>query len=136
MNKKPPEFCDRFWEVCDMLDCWNKNMADNFVLSWINCIDESMSKWVNEYTCPGFMFVPQKPWPFGNEYHDAGCADSNIIWALELCEGKDCPTQLNNKEFDELGRTIGMLLCLTKHVSGSGKIFILDSGFCVLKSNH
>ena len=57
MNKKPPEFRDQFWEVCDMLDCWNKNMADNFVPSWINCIDESMSKWVNEYTCPGFMFV-------------------------------------------------------------------------------
>ena len=34
------------------------------------------------------MFVPQKPWPFGNEYHDAGCADSDIIWALELCEEK------------------------------------------------
>ena len=44
MNKKPPEFCDRCWEVCDMLDCWNKNMANNFVPSWINCINESMSK--------------------------------------------------------------------------------------------
>ena len=80
------------------------------------------------------MFVLQKPWPYGNEYHDAGCADSNIIWALEHHEGKDHPTQLNNKEFDELGKTIGMLLCLTKPVWGSGKIFILDSGFCVLKA--
>ena len=79
------------------------------------------------------MFVPRKPWAFGNEYHDARCADSDIIWALELCEGKDCPTQLNNKKFDELGKTIGMLLHLTKPVWGSGKIFILDSGFCVLK---
>ena len=93
-----------------------------------------MSMWVNEYTCPGFMFVPQKLWPFGNEYHDAGCADSDIIWALELHEGKDHPTQLNNKEFDELGKTIGMLLHLTEPVWGSGKIFILDSGFCVLKA--
>ena len=134
MNKKPPEFCDRFWEVCDMLDCWNKNMANNFVLSWINCIDESMTKWVNEYTCPGFMLVPQKPWPFANEYHDAGCADSDIIWALELHEGKDCPTQLNNKVFDELGKTIRTLLHLMKPVWGSGKLFILDSDFCVLKA--
>ena len=78
MDKKPPEFCDQFWEVHDMLDCWNKNMVNNFVPSWINCIDESMSKRVNEYTCPGLMFVPQKPWPFGN---DAGCTDSDIIWA-------------------------------------------------------
>ena len=50
-------------------------------------IDESMTKWVNEYTCPGFMFVPRKPWPFGNEYHDAGCAESDIIWQVELREG-------------------------------------------------
>ena len=116
MNKQPPEFRDRFWEVHHMLDCWNKNMANNVVLSWINWIDESMSKWVNEYTWPGIMFVPRKPWPFGNEYHDAGCADSDIIWALELREGKYCPIQLNNKEFDKLGKTIGMLLCLTKPV--------------------
>ena len=34
---------------------------------------------VNEFTCPGFTYVPRKPWPFGNEYHDAGCADCDII---------------------------------------------------------
>ena len=61
-NKEPPEYNDRFWEVCDMLDCWNKNMAKMFLPNWMNCIDKSMSKWVNEYTCPGFMFVPHKPW--------------------------------------------------------------------------
>ena len=53
---------------------------------------------------------------------------------MELREGKDHPTQLNNKEFDELGKTIGMLLRLMKPVWGSGKIFVLDSGFCVLKA--
>ena len=68
------------------------------------------------------MFVPRKPWPFGNENHDAGCVDSDIIWALELRKGKDHPTQLNNKEFDKLSKTIGTLLCLTKPVWGSGKI--------------
>ena len=130
----PPTYKDRFWEVREMLDKWNKNMATNFVPSWINCIDESMSKWLNEYTCPGFMFVPRKPWPFGNEYHDAGCADSNIIWSLELREGKDRPPQLNNKQFDDLGKTVGTLLRLTEPVWGSGKVFILDSGFCVLKA--
>ena len=59
-NKEPPEYKDRFWEVHDMLDCWNKNMAKMFLPSWMNCIDESMSKRVNECTCPGFMFVPCK----------------------------------------------------------------------------
>ena len=133
-NNNPPTYKDRFWEVHEMLEEWNKNMATNFVPSWINCIDESMSKWLNEYTCPGFMFVPRKLWPFGNEYHDAGCADSNIIWSLELREGKDRPPQLNNKPFDDLGKTVRTLLQLTEPVWGSGKVFILDSGFCILKA--
>ena len=133
-SKDPPEYKDRFWEVRDMLDCWNKNMAKMFLPSWMNCIDESMSKWVNEYTCPGFMFVPRKPWSFGNEYHDAGCAESDIIWSLELREGKDWPTQLNNKPFDDLGKTVGTLLRLTEPVWGSGRVFVLDSGFCVLQA--
>ena len=77
----PPQYQDRFWEVQTMLQMWNENMRTNFLPSWINCIDELMSKWINEYMCPGFMYVPRKPWKFGNEYHDAGCADSNIIWA-------------------------------------------------------
>ena len=133
-SKDPPEYKDRFWEVRDMLDCWNKNMAKMFLPIWMNCIDESMSKWVNEYTCPGFMFVPCKPWSFGNEYHDAGCAESDIIWSLELWEGKDRPTQLNNKPFDDLGKTVGTLLRLTEPVWGSGRVFVLDSGFCVLQA--
>ena len=86
-----------------MLQMWNNNMGTNFLPSWINCIDESMSKWINEYTCPGFMYIPRKPWKFGNKYHDAGCADSDIIWVLDLREGKDQPQNLGPKEFDNIG---------------------------------
>ena len=63
----PPQYKDHFWEVRWMLQEWNKNMGTDFSPSWINCIDKSMSKWVNEFTCPGFMYVPRKPWPFGND---------------------------------------------------------------------
>ena len=80
-EEAPPTYHYCFGEVRRMLDMWNKNMGTNFSPSWIKCIDKSMSKWVNEFSCPGFMFVPQKPWPFGNEYHDAGCTDSDIIWS-------------------------------------------------------
>ena len=135
-NINPPTYNDRFWEVREMLEEWNKNMATNFVPSWINCIDESMSKWLNEYTCLGFMFVPRKPWPFRNKYHNAGCANSNIIWSLELHEGKDRPPQLNNKPFDDLRKTVGTLLWLTEPVWGSGKVFILDSGFLHSQGNY
>ena len=81
-NMDPHEYKDRFWQVCNMLDCWNKNMAIMFLPSCMNCIDESMRKCINEFTCPGLMFVPHKPWYFGNEYHDAGCVESDIILSL------------------------------------------------------
>ena len=103
-----------------MLRMWNNNMGTNFLPSWINCIDESMSNWIDKYTClsnwidkytcPGFMYIPRKPWKFGNEYHDAGCADSDIIWALDLREGKDQPQNLGPKEFDNIGKTTGIQL--------------------------
>ena len=130
----PPQYKDHFWEVRWMLQEWNKNMGTNFSPSWINCIDKSMSKWVNEFTFPGFMYMPRKPWPFGNEYHDTGCADCDIIWGVDLREGKDRPRNLGNEEFDEMGKTTGILLRLTKHFWHLGKVFVLDSGFCVLKS--
>ena len=60
-NNNPPADKDRFWEVHQLLESWNNNMATNFIPLWINAIDESMSKWINEYTCPGFMFVPRNP---------------------------------------------------------------------------
>ena len=56
------------------------------------------------------MYIPRKPWKFGNEYHDTGCADSNITWALDLREGKDQPQTLGHKEFDNIGKTTGILL--------------------------
>ena len=50
-----------------------------------------MLKWLNEYMCPGFMCVPWKPWKFGNAYHDAGYAESDIVWQVDLQDGKDHP---------------------------------------------
>ena len=88
-DESPPTLLDRFWEIRWLIVAWNKNMDENFIPSWINAIDESMSKWLNKYTCPGFMFVPRKPWKFGNEYHDVGCSLSDIIWQVDLQEGKD-----------------------------------------------
>ena len=107
VDHDPPVLLDHFWEVQQLIDAWNQNMAENFLPSWINVIDKSMSKWVNEYTCPGFMFVPRKPWPFGNAFNDAGYADSDLIWQVKLREGKDRPQHLGGKEHDEKGRLLG-----------------------------
>eukprot|EP00934_Nitzschia_sp_Nitz4_P007490 Nitzschia sp. Nitz4//scaffold526_size3785//2112//3756//NITZ4_009261-RA/size3785-processed-gene-0.3-mRNA-1//1//CDS//3329553959//7480//frame0 len=129
----PPAFQDRFWEVRQMLECWNANMSDCFSASWVSCLDESMSKWVNKYTCPGFMCVPRKPWPLGNEYHSIACSESGLMYAIELVEGRDEPRQQPAKEFHELGKTVSLLLRLTRPLWGSSKLVILDSGFCVLQ---
>ena len=68
---------------------WNSNMNQQFSPGYVNCLDESMSVWTNQLTCPGFMFVPRKPWPFGNEYHSVCCCLSGIMWGIDLVEGKD-----------------------------------------------
>ena len=107
-KENPPAFVDHFWEVCKLIDAWNESMSKNFSPSWINTIDESISKWINEFTCPGFMYVPCKPWPFGNEYYDAGCADSDIIWQVDLREGKDHPVQLGGKSMMKRVRQQGL----------------------------
>ena len=69
-DKSAPELLDKFWEVRDLISAWNASMEVEFLPSWINAIDESMSKWLNEYTCLGFMYIPRKPWKLGNEWHD------------------------------------------------------------------
>ena len=62
MDKSAPELLDKFWEVRDLISAWNANMEVEFLPSWTNAIDESLSKWLNEYTCLGFMYIPRKPW--------------------------------------------------------------------------
>ena len=131
----PTTYRDKFWEIREMLEAWNKNMQEHFVPSWVSCLDESMSTWTNKFTCPGFMFVPRKPWPFGNEYHTMSCAKSDILYSMELVEGKDQPKEGPHKDkaFDNLGRTVGLLLRLTTPIWHQARTVILDSGFCVLK---
>ena len=80
-----------------MVEAWRLNMVENFVSGYVNCLDESMSVWTNKFTCPGFMFVPCKPWLFGNEYHTVCCCTSGIMWGIDLVEGKDCHDLLGNR---------------------------------------
>mmetsp|Transcript_29007 Transcript_29007/g.44579 ORF Transcript_29007/g.44579 Transcript_29007/m.44579 type:complete len:123 (+) Transcript_29007:326-694(+) len=108
-------------------------MSKCFSSGWMTCLDKYMSPWMSQFTCPGFMFVPRKPWPFGNEWHTIACGHSNVLFQVELVKGKDFPKEQPMPEFNELGKTVGLLLCLTKPLWGTGKIVILDSGFCVLQ---
>jgi hypothetical protein len=115
-NKEPPPYKDRFWQIRDVIQAWNDNMVDEFQAGWITVLDESMSKWVNKYTCPGFMVVPRKPWPLGNEYHSIVCSQSDVMFAIELVEGKDVPSHRDHPRFEhhEKGKTVSKLIRLTK----------------------
>ena len=128
-----PTFIDKFWEVRQMIEAWGMNMKDNFIPGYMNCLDESMSMWTNKFTCPGFMFIPCKPWPFGNKYHTICCCSSGVMWGIDLVEGKDCPPQLGIQQYDNLGSMVGLLLCMLSPIYHKGFAVILDSGFCVLK---
>ena len=130
--RQPPAFRDRFWEVREIIQAWNANMTEQFTPSWVSCLDESMSMWMNKYSCPGWMFVPRKLWPFGNEYHTVCCSLSGILWQMELVEGKDSPSEIIPK-YNNQGKTVGLLLRVLEPIFTGGNVVILDSGFCVLK---
>jgi hypothetical protein len=90
---KPPlqDFVDRFHDVRQMIDAFNDHYAEEYILSWISCLDESMNSWLNKY-CPGFMNVPRKPHPNGNEYHSIADGDDGqpvMLWRIKIREGKD-----------------------------------------------
>ena len=131
-SEEPPVYTDKFWEIREMVKEWNKNMAKVFTCSWVACLDESMSIWTNRWTCPGWVFCPRKPHPIGNEYHTICCAMSSILFRIEMVEGKGRPNELPSDPRTK--KTQGLLLCLCKTIQGTGKIVILDSGFCVLEA--
>jgi len=103
-------------------------MQKFFTPSWISCLGKSMSKWLNQYTCPGCMLIPCKPWPCGNEYHTICCGKTET-----LVEGKDEPTWHGEKEFNHHGKTSGCMLCLAKPLFHSSKVIMMGSMFCILQ---
>ena len=68
------------------------------------------------------MSIPWKPWPFGNEFHPIACRLSGILYALELVEGKDRPNERPAEDFYAIGKTVGLLLHLTKQLWGTGDV--------------
>lgn len=51
---------------------------------------------------------------------------------MEMVEGKGRAKDLGRMEFEELGKTVGLLLRMTRPIWNTGRVVILDSGFCVL----
>ena len=51
---------------------------------------------------------------------------------MEMVEGKGRAKDLGKMEFESLGKTVGLLLRTTRPIWNTGRVVILDSGFCVL----
>ena len=45
MDGELPIYVDKFWQVQQMIEAWNRNMAAIFFSAWVICLDESMSIW-------------------------------------------------------------------------------------------
>jgi hypothetical protein len=87
----PQSYCDKLWQVRQMIKAWTENMANIFLVAWVLCLEEIMSIWHNKWMYPGWIFCPCKPNPFGNEYHTACCGICNILFSIKMVEGKDAP---------------------------------------------
>ena len=46
---------------------------------------------------------------------------------------KNRPTELGKKKWEELGKTVGLLLRICEPIFSTGKCVVLESGFCVSK---
>ena len=89
-NIELPDFLDWFHDVRQMINDFNEHYDCEYVLSWLNCLDESMNSFLDKF-CPGFMCVPRKSHPFGNEYHsiadgvtEKGLEGNPIMWRVKL----------------------------------------------------
>ena len=107
-------------------------MAQHFLPSWINVLDEPMMEWFNKWD-PVFMCIVRKPYPFGNERHTICYAVTSILWRAHTMEGKDRSNQISKNKWEELGNTVGIILRMYKPRFSTGKCVVLDSGFCVSK---
>ena len=135
LTTRRPDQNDRFWEIRDLMAAWNKNMQEIYIPGWVSCLDESMSIWNNRFTCPGYCYVPRKPHPQGNEYHTIADGVTTILYAAEIRMGdKHTPVGYVHEFEKEEGKTSSLIARLTRSIWHSGKVLILDSGFCVLKA--
>ena len=141
-NIESPAFLDWFHDVRQMIEAFNDHYEDEYIPSWLNCLDDSMNSFLDKFF-PGFVCVPRKPHPFGNEYHsiangvtEKGLEGNPIMWRVKLQEEKDRPKKPDGgwafpSEFPGYSKTAMLMLEMTNPVQHTGKVVSMDSGFCV-----
>ena len=107
-------------------------MVQQFLPSCINVLDDYMMEWFNKWAT-GFMCVGRKLHPFGNYRHTICCALTSILWRAQIVEGKERRTELGKKKWEQMGKTVGLMLRMCEPIFSTGKCVVLHSGVFVSK---
>ena len=89
-------------------------------------------EWFNKYA-PGLIFVGSKPNPLGNEKHTTCFGLTYVLWRSQIVEVRDNPQQIDNKEYNKLGKMVSLMLRMNIPIFVSGKDVVLNRGFCASK---
>ena len=83
--------------------------------------------------------MKRKPHPLGNKYCTAACADTKILYCVEIVDGKDKPAEGSYlvKEFEgQMDSNVAALVAkMCKCIQGSEHVVVLDSGFGYVCAN-
>ena len=90
-------------------------MAGQLNPSWIDVIDKIMMEGFNKYA-PGFMCVGHKPHTLGNERHTIYCGLTSILWRSQIVEGKDFPRPIGQKEYNNFGKIVSLILRMCRPI--------------------
>ena len=144
-NNPSPSFLDRFHDVRQILNKFNEYYLENYTPSWISCLDELMNSFMEKF-CPGFLSVPRKPHPLGNECHSIADGDEGypVMYRIKIQEGKDRPKDANGKwafpsKFEgenpytwrKYTKTSSLMYDMTVSIHDTGNTVSPDSVLCV-----
>ena len=104
-------------------------MADEFNASLINVLDDIMMGWYNKFARI-FMYVGQKPHPFGNDCYTIFCRVISIFLRAHTVEGGYIPELLEPNMHSEIGRTVGLNIWIFQPLFSTVKYAVVDSVFC------
>lgn len=129
-NTPRPSFHDPFWAVRELLEDWNKHMEDVFTPGHTVCLDESMLRPMHSW-----MAVKRKPAARDAGYYPLYCAETGILFKVDLVEGKSRPKELAAVPNEStLGKTGALVMRMVDGLCGTGRVVVMDSAFCVVKA--
>ena len=83
------------------------------VLDSVFCVSKGITALLEVDVYAAALIKKRKYWPKG---HKICCALTPILWRAQIVKGKDRPTELGKKKWEELGKTVGLMLRMCEPV--------------------